>query len=363
MRDIVPIACLIAMWIGMLVWLPDEALRGDILRFQEIVQAPGRLWTDVPVEYPPIETIVILLVGHGSVAAIAVQVAVVNALATLATWWVLRVGWSSEAGRLFLWFALPLQVFMPFRLDMLSVLLIVGGIALAARGREVAGGVSAAAAVLFKLWPLAVVPIFAIRRERRALITTGLTVALGAASWVSIFGVDAARQVLSYRGATGWHVESVFGIATYLTSSADPRIDAGASRIGTMASWEVGVLRASTIVLITLAWARARSRRGNAAGGPALAAVTTLLLLSPVASPQYVSWLLPWAAITANERRRLDVPILTVGAGVFASAIFSAYWGNHDLFILEALAAGRALCVLGLGVIGFTHNGQSPSAS
>ena len=353
--DIVPLACLIATWIAMLAWLPDEALRGDILRFQEIVHAPGRLWSDVPVEYPPIETLVILLVGHGSVTAIAVQVAFVNAIATLATWWVLRIGWSPNVGRWFLWFALPLQVFMPFRLDMLSVLLIVAGVMLAARRRETAGGVAAAAGVLFKFWPLAIVPIFAVRRQRRALLVAALITVVGAASWVSIFGTDAARQVLSYRGATGWHVESIFGMATYLASSSDPRIDAGASRIGTMAPWQVGVLRALTVALITVAWVRARSRRGDAAGGPALAAIATLLLLSPVASPQYVSWLLPWAAITSTERRRLDVRILTIGAGAFAAAVFSAYWGNHDLFILEVLSAGRALCVLGLAVVGFTH--------
>jgi hypothetical protein len=354
-RDIVPIACLILMWVGMLVWLPDEALRGDILRFQQVVHAPGRLWIDVPVEYPPVETIVILLIGHGSVTAIAVQVALVNASATLATWWVLRVGWSADVGRLFLWFALPLQVFMPFRLDMLSVLLIVAAIALAQRGREIASGISAAAGVLFKVWPLAVVPIFAVRRQRRALLTTGLAAVLGAGVWVAIFGVDAARQVLTYRGATGWHVESVFGIATYLTSAADPRIDAGASRIGTMASWEVSVLRALTVVLITVVWVRAPSRRGDAAGGPALAAVATLLFLSPVASPQYVSWLLPWAAVTASERRRLDARLLTIGAGVFASAVFSAYWGNHDLFMLEVLSGGRVLCIGGLAAIGYMH--------
>jgi hypothetical protein len=250
---------------------------------------------------------------------------------------------------------------MPFRLDMLSVLLIVAAISVAARGWQTAAGISAAAGVLFKVWPLAIVPIFAVRGQRRALVTTCVTAVVGVAAWVSVFGVDAARQVLTYRGATGWHVESVFGIATYLTSSPDPRIDAGASRIGTMVAWEVAVLRALTIVLISVAWVRARSRGGDAAGGPALAAVATLLILSPVASPQYVSWLLPWAAITASERRRLDVPILTLGAGVFASLVFSAYWGNHDLFILEVLSGGRALCVLGLAVVGFTHEPNTAS--
>jgi Glycosyltransferase family 87 len=360
-RDVIPVVCLIVSWAGMLLWLPDEALKGDVLRFQQIVHASGRLWLDVPVEYPPAETMVILLTGHGSVTAIARQVAAVNGVATLATWWTLRAGWSASVGRLFLWFSLPLQLFMPFRLDMVSVLLIVVGIVVAERGQQITGGVSAGVAVLFKLWPLAVVPVLLIRRQHKALIAAGVTLVLGVALWLALFGLDAASQVLTYRDATGWHVESVFGIATYVGSSADPRIDAGASRIGMMVPWQVATLRVVTVVLITLIWIRAPSRRVDPCGGPALAAVATLLFLSPVASPQYVSWLLPWAAITASERRQLDVRILMVAAGVFASAVFSAYWGNHDLFLLEVLSAGRALCVLGLAVIGFSHKANQHS--
>ena len=83
-------------------------------------------------------------------------------------------------------------------------------------------------------------------------------------------------------------------------------------------------------------------------GAPSLAALASLILLSPVASPQYVVWLLPFAAITAAHRRESDVRILMIGAGVFASAVFSVYWGFRDLFVLQVIAAGRALCLLGL---------------
>jgi hypothetical protein len=53
------------------------------------------------------------------------------------------------------------------------------------------------------------------------------------------------------------------------------------------------------------------------AGGPALAAVAVLLVLSPVFSPQYVAWLLPWAAVASLDARRLfrlaAVPCIITG--------------------------------------------------
>jgi hypothetical protein len=168
--------------------------------------------------------------------------------------------------------------------------------------------------------------------------------------------MDGVREVLSYRGATGWQIESIFGVAADVFTDGVLRVEAGAARIGTMLPWQLTALRIGTLVAVSCAWLLARRRTCDPFGGPALAAVASLLLLSPVASPQYIVWLVPWAAIAAAERDRLDVRILMLGAGVFASAVFAVYWGYRDLFVLELLSVGRAVCVLGLAVVGFVHD-------
>jgi hypothetical protein len=256
----------------------------------------------------------------------------------------------------FLWFTLPLQVFMPFRLDAVPVALVLAGIVLADRDRETLGGSAFATAILFKVWPLVLLPILLIRGRLRALVATVATVIVGGLLWVAVSGFDAIRQVESFRGATGWHIESVFGVAASMFTSDRLRVEAGASRIGQIEGWQIVALRALTMGAVALAWWLARRRQVGAAGGPARATVASLLALSPLASPQYEAWLLPWAAIVASERRRADVRILTVGAAVTASFVFAVYWGDpYAVRELLVLAALRAVCIVGLALIGFEH--------
>jgi hypothetical protein len=65
-------------------------------------------------------------------------------------------------------------------------------------------------------------------------------------------------------------------------------------------------------------WWRARRAQVDPAGAPALAAVATLLVLSPVLSPGYLAWLLPWAAVASLDARRMFrlalAPCLITGA-------------------------------------------------
>ena len=168
----------------------------------------------------------------------------------------------------------------------------------------------------------------------------------GTLLWVAVFGAGALWQVANYRGASGWQIESVFGAAVRLTTGGPIRIEAGAIRVGQTSRLDLLGLRAMTVLLVTLVWVLGRRRRIDPAGGPALASVAILLLLSPVASPQYVVWLLPWAAITAAERGSPDVGIFTVGAAVAASGVFAIYWGDpYDIavttLVVLALAASR----------------------
>ena len=58
--ELLPLSLIALMWVVMLVWLPADALRGDVLRFWEIAHAGGRPYVDFPVEYPPLETFVLV---------------------------------------------------------------------------------------------------------------------------------------------------------------------------------------------------------------------------------------------------------------------------------------------------------------
>jgi Glycosyltransferase family 87 len=343
-------------WLVMLAWTPGMTLQEDARRFIEIASAPGTPYRDFAVEYPPLETLLILLLGRGSDLAVVWRMALINGVSTVGCWWVLRRYWSRDIGALFLWFALPMQVFMPFRVDMLAVLVIVGGIVLADRRHTIAGGLLAAAGIVLRVWPAVVVPVFLLRRRPRAFVVSVLVTIVVGLWWVAVSGTDAVTQVSGYRGATGWQVESGPGVVDQIVHPSEPfRFEQGAVRVGSMLPWEMRSLRFVTIALVVAAWWLGSRRPIDPAGAPALAAVAVLLALSPVFSPQYVAWLLPWAAIVAAERRARDVRILMIGAGVFASLAIAVYiWDRYQLG-LEVLSIGRMVCVVGLAVVGFMH--------
>jgi hypothetical protein len=112
---------MLVVWIGALALAPSQSRRGDVLRFYEIAHG-GTPYTEQQVEYPPLETAMVFVVGASSQTVTVAIVALVNAGATIGCWRLLRARWAPGVGRLFLWFALPLQVFMTFRIDTVSVL-------------------------------------------------------------------------------------------------------------------------------------------------------------------------------------------------------------------------------------------------
>ncbi len=188
------LASMAVIWLVMLAWTPGMTLQEDARRFIEIASAPGTPYRDFAVEYPPLETLLILLLGRGSDLAVVWRMALINGVSTVGCWWVLRRYWSRSIGVLFLWFALPMQVFMPFRVDMLAVLVIVGGIVLADRRHTIAGGLLAAAGIVLRVWPAVVVPVFLLRRRPRAFVVSVLVTIVIGLWWVAVSGTDASRN-------------------------------------------------------------------------------------------------------------------------------------------------------------------------
>jgi hypothetical protein len=351
----IALALLVAVWVGMLLWTPGSTLRDDPYRFMQIATTAGSPYRDMPVEYAPLETLIIETIGGSTPLGVAVRVAIVNGVCTIGCWWLLRRHWSAEAASIYLWVSLPIQVFMPFRIDALSVFAILGSFVSADRRHQRSGGVLAAASVLLKVWPVVLLPAFLVRAQRRAAIWSVVAMATGAILWVAISGWAAPGQVAGSRGATGWQAESTPGLVWQAVHPSDPlRLEGGALRLGSMVGWEVTVMRIVAVALIAAVWIKA-DRSVDPRGGPALASVAILILLSPVLSPQYVAWLLPWASIMAAERASLDVRVLTMATTILAAAAFAVYWGSRSPVQLWAVSAAKVACIAGLAVLGFTH--------
>jgi Glycosyltransferase family 87 len=292
---------------------PDAAAE----RFVQIAHAAGLPWRDSPVEYAFGDWLVIRAVGWGSVATARALLGVVAFTADLVAWRAVAYGWGRAAAVRYLWLGAPLLISIYRRSDLVAVALAALGLALALRGRERAGGVTLGASILVKAWPLVISPALAIERRSRALTTAAIAVATGLVGWLLLGGTDALRQVGMFRGATGWELESTIGAVVWAVTG-NHRFEAGANRTGTVPGAAPPLLLLATLAVVTAIWLVARRRTDTtSAGPPALAAVAALLVFAPVFSPQYVVWLLPWAAIAGGDGRRwtrlASVPVILTG--------------------------------------------------
>jgi hypothetical protein len=184
------------------------------------------------------------------------RVVLLSALCDVGVFLVLRHVWGAKAGTSYLVFALPMQVFMPFRFDLLPVLLAVAGVGLAERRRERAGGALLALAILAKVWPVALLPALLIMRRRTAVTTCILVTGAGTVAWLTLTGLGGPEQLVSFRGATGWQVESTIGVLVWLLSSSEPRFELSAMRVGTSAVWETMLLGLAALVVVIACWLR-----------------------------------------------------------------------------------------------------------
>ena len=119
-------------------------------------------------------------------------------------------------------------------------------------------------------------------------------------------------------------------------------------RVGTITDAAVWAVRIATVCLLVAVWWRARTRPDAAPEGmPSAAAVAALIAFAPVASAQYLAWIVPWAAVAAAERSRPLATGAALAAGVLAASSFLIYWGvAGGVGELEVISALRAACVL-----------------
>jgi hypothetical protein len=306
------------------------AARSDAARLFQIATHGGTPYVDFAVEYPPVLVVVAKALAFGSFETFLSGVIVVSITCDLVVAWLLRRTWGTVAAVAYLVISAPmLAVGLP-RLDWFPTALAVTAMALAlAARRQRAAGATLAVAALAKLWPVFLVPLWIARGRWRALVAFAVTGAVGVAAWISWAGTAGIRQVLEFRGAHGWHVESLPGNAVALFTHDVPRFEKGAWRIGSpppAITLGLVVVGAIVLVVLTVFLARAGARRvvESDAGAPALAAVGLALVIATLLSPQFLVWLLPWAAISYayGERR----PAALVLAAVLATVVAASAW-------------------------------------
>jgi Glycosyltransferase family 87 len=342
-------------------------LPGDARRYHAIARYEGQPYRDFAVEYPPVMVAAIEALDGGSFRSMTVRLMWSQLVVDLAIAAVVAWAWGRRAGVAYLVIGLPflLYPFIYLRLDLLSVFLAVLGIALVRRRHQYVGGAALAIACFAKLWPVVLVPVLVVRRAWRALGAFVGVGAAGTAAWVAWGGLDGPVQVLTFRGAKGWEFESTVGALVRSVGGVTPHIERGAWRVGEVTGFVSGLLVLALAAGVAAAWllaARAKPRGTAVLDGLApMAAITVFLVLSPLLSPQFLVWMLPFVAIAAAHGERLVsrlafvvfglsvallalLPELIHGSGL---AIFVLALRNAVLIALLAALATRLVRLAG----------------
>lgn len=222
------------------------------------------------------------------------------------------------------------------------------------RGDDPRAGVLFGLAILAKLWPVVLLPVLLIQRSRRAIVGAVATLGVGGLAWVAISGPKAPFQVISFRGATGWAIESTVGNLVWIVTRGQIYPQAGAARIGGASTWAKALLLIVLAVSLLLIWRRANREDRGLMGSTSLAAVLALLVCSPLFSTQYVAWMTPWAALALAEddRDAHRLAVLSIAAVAITGMIHASYLTQSPLTNIAekfGLLLRNVLCVIAVG--------------
>jgi hypothetical protein len=364
-------------------------LRGwDATRFQEIASIPGRPWVDSPVEYPPgsVSIIEVLAAGTDPVGTnrrlVAASLAIDLGAAAF-----LRRRVASEAGLAYLGLGTLMVPMGLLRLDLWAAFAATIGLVELERQRAGRFAIAMTAGWLIKVFPALLVPVaFATRSWRSAAVGIGVSLA-AAAAWIAYGGFGAVEQVMSLRNVTGWHLESVAGSITALTTGEVPRLEADAYRIGTIDGRVVLALRLALVGLVAgLGWLTARvaapatpsdstlQARLEPAALMMLGSLAGLLLTAPLLSPQFLLWLSPFGALLVrgpNDLRRPEIVTLaaamaltSVTLGIFGPPGLGSSLAAGMLLVRDALLVGVSVaCAWRLRTLGLDRSEALPAAT
>ncbi|HEY7292855.1 MAG TPA: glycosyltransferase 87 family protein [Vicinamibacterales bacterium] len=327
---------------------PDPA--SDFDRYYQIARATERSGVDAKVEHPigTLLTFKALAALPGGRATFGRAVVAVNAVADAVIIVALFSGWDAVAAAAYAVIAIPVAGLLFNRIDFWSMAAATVAVASWRRRRFDLSGAAIAVGALLKLWPVVFITGLAHPIKRSAVLTFFIAAGLPAILGTLALPRASVHDVLTFRGATGWQIESVVGSVLHLTRSLPIRLESGA--------WRIGVLGGSTsIVLFLIAmpiaiWCTWKGFGANLPGVAWLASVSTLLLLSSLLSAQYVGWLIPGAAIAFTERRWRAVTLVAC-AVVLTQLLWLLYGDVLDgARFATALVVVRNVVLVGLAV-------------
>ena len=305
---------------------------GYLLDYARQFATGGLPYRDFAFEYPPLALIMIVLpyfLGGTSLAQWSALLAAENLVVVIATAgsvaYLARRGWSVRGTTdtvLVYTLLIAATPIVFIRWDSLPALLTAIALCAIASGRPVLSGVALALGGLDKLYPLLLAPVVALpsflsRKWREfAGIVAGavVTVAIGLGALVVLVGPTLALSFLTYHADRGYEIESVpamFGLLAHAFGGAD------ASTFSGFGSWQLESPLVDSLgplwIALALAMAAAvavsaivQYRRELKASGSVspqtqlgylMATILVFMLGYRVLSPQYVIWLLPFAAL------------------------------------------------------------------
>lgn len=320
-------------------------LGSDAAGYRSLVVGPGRPYRDFDTVYPPLALGVFKAIGPGVFDVFVRRLLVVNLAAQALVTWMCFRGWGRRAGWSYLALSLPLTPMLYFRYDLLGVVCALGGLVLAARSRPVGAALAWVAGAFLRVWPGVLVPGLLARRERRAFWTATATAAGAMVAWVAWGGLSAPGQVLTNGGVRGWQFESVPATFLRLLTRDPLRNEEGAIRVGAPPRVVAVLLLFALAAVIVATWVEV-ARRGARAGVAEVVVVGSSLVFGTLLSPQFVIWVVPFAAVAAANGERAVERWVAV-----ATLLTFVDWWMFDPHDTEALSLELVVAARNLALV------------
>jgi hypothetical protein len=340
---------------------------GDFDRYYEIGSTAGRPYVDYQVEHPIATLLVFKSLARltGGRPAFGLGMVILNLIGDTIIVASLVWGWGLAAAAFVALAIAPVIGLLLNRVDALSTAAAILAVAGWRKQHPLLLGIALAFGGAFKLWPLVLVPLLVVPwRDRRSLLALAAFVATaatlgGVALWLA--GSNSVLQVLTFRGATGWQIESLVGNVIHLSSARSLRLESG--------SWRIGASSGGVVIAMFLAaapiclWSSWRGARTNQVGAGWLASVSALLLLSALLSAQFVIWLMPGAAIAWTEgHKRLAVLAATVAVVTQTFwALYASVQSSWTPALLLVLLRNGLLVILTVSAVAPLARRRPPS--
>jgi len=324
------------LWVSLAIHVPIAVVavgksklpNADLDNFYDIGTRSGRPYVDFPVEFPvaTAQTFRTLAPFAGDREQFGVSLVILNVAADVAIALALGWGWGIEAAACYALIVIPLIDLFFLRMDLWPTALATFATAAWRREHSALAAIGWVAGAAFKLWPLMFLPLLLVSSgARRRIASLATAIAAGVmvlAGWLWVAGPSGLYQVLTFRGARGWEIESTVGAVWMLFEQTSMRVESGAWRIGTT-SGPISILL-FVLGAIPCLWMIWRGGRTGHLGAGWAGGISVLLFTSALLSAQYSAWLAPASGVAWVEKDRRTA-VLTGLAVFVTNLVFKSF--------------------------------------